>query len=138
MIYGRKAGRTGESVATVTDMTPDDVNHAEEWPLPPSWMWSCQECTEQYKEMKGALEAGETVRNAVGPGVDYDPMDIMLTKQLRLAQHIAIAHVPDVPPADQECARCVSDTAKRPVPDEFVLEHRARHLFMPPIVAGML
>ncbi|MEU3459519.1 hypothetical protein ABZ721_06105 [Streptomyces sp. NPDC006733] len=119
-------------------MAPDDENHAEQWPLPPSWMWSCQECTELYKQMKGAIEASVAARSAAGPGVDYDPMDIVLTKQLRLARHIALTHAPDVPDVDPECARCVSDAATRPDADEFVLEHRARHLFMPPIVAGLM
>ncbi|MFE2035738.1 hypothetical protein ACFXBB_21280 [Streptomyces scopuliridis] len=110
----------------------------EEWPLPPSWMWSCHDCNRLYKAMKRAPEVVEAARAAGEPGVDYDPFDSVVTTQIRLAQHIAAEHTSEVPGVDPACERCVSDTSGRRIRDEMVLEHRARHLFAPPRIVGFM
>ncbi|MFJ6214973.1 hypothetical protein ACIQGZ_16805 [Streptomyces sp. NPDC092296] len=117
-------------------MNAKDPDAADEWPLPPSWMWGCEKCTELYRAMKRAPEVVEAARAAGGPGVDYDPMDSVVSTQIRLAHHIASTHAADVPDVDPSCDRCLSDT--RRATDVFVLEHRARHLFIPPAIAGLL
>ncbi|MGP3999390.1 hypothetical protein [Streptomyces sp. 8N706] len=118
-------------------MDARNAHPAEEWPLPPSWMWSCQECTELYKAMKRAPEVVDAARKAGGPGVDYDPVDTVVTTQIRLAQHIATRHTAEVPAVDQACQRCVSDTTGQ-LPAVLVMEHRARHLFAPPSIVDLL
>ncbi|MFG2140979.1 hypothetical protein [Streptomyces sp. NPDC048650] len=119
-------------------MNANDAHPADEWPLPPSWMWSCHECTELYKAMKRAPEVVDAARRAGEPGMDYDPMDSVVSTQIRLARHIATHHAPDVPDADQTCDRCVSDATTREIPAALALEHRARHVFAPPSIAGLL
>jgi hypothetical protein len=119
-------------------MDAEDLDPADEWPLPPSWMWGCQECTTLYKVMKRAPEAVDAAREAGGPGVDYDPMDTVVTTQIRLAQHIAAHHTPDVPAVDPTCERCVSNSTSRRLPAALALEHRARHLFAPPGIVGRM
>lgn len=119
-------------------MDAKDAESSDDWPLPPSWMWGCQECVEHYKAMKRAPEAVDAAREAGGPGVDYDPMDTVVSTQIRLARHIALRHTPDVPPVDESCERCVSDTKSGTLPPELILEHRARHLFAPPSIAGLM
>lgn len=100
-------------------------------------MWSCQECTELYKAMKHAPEAVNAAREEGEPGVDYDPLDTVVSTQIRLARHIATHHAPDVPDIDPSCDRCTSDESRQ-MPEVLVLEHRARHVFAPPSIAGLL
>lgn len=118
----------------------DDKNarSAEEWPLPPSWMWGCQECVSLYKAMKRAPEAVDAARRAGEPGIDYDPMDSVVTTQIRLAQHIAARHTGELPGVDESCERCVADEAALRFPVALKLEHRARHLFAPPRIVGLM
>ncbi|QIK10983.1 hypothetical protein G7Z12_01145 [Streptomyces sp. ID38640] len=100
-------------------------------------MWSCHECTELYKAMKDAPEVVDAAREAGEPGVDYDPLDTVVSTQIRLARHIATHHASDVPAIDPSCDRCAFDE-KRQMPAVLVLEHRARHVFAPPSIAGLL
>ncbi|MEU8685303.1 hypothetical protein [Streptomyces sp. NPDC048611] len=118
-------------------MDSSDASGADEWPLPPPWMWSCQKCTELYKAMKRAPEAVDAARKAGEPGVDYDPLDTVVSTQIRLARHIATQHAADVPALDPSCDRCTWDQ-QREIPPVLVLEHRARHVFAPPSIAGLL
>ncbi|MFI5524173.1 hypothetical protein [Streptomyces platensis] len=118
-------------------MDSSDVPGADEWPLPPPWMWSCQECTELYKAMKRAPEVVNAAQEEGEPGVDYDPLDTVVSTQIRLARHIATHHASDVPAIDQACERCTSDESRQ-MPAVLVLEHRARHVFAPPSIAGLL
>ncbi len=118
-------------------MDAKDPN-AQVWPLPPSWMWNCQECAALYKAMKRAPEVVNAARKAGRPGIDHDPMDSVLTTQIRLARHLATRHTEDVPPPDPACARCVSDEKEGTMPETLVLEHRSRHLFAPPAIVGLV
>ncbi|MFD9207286.1 hypothetical protein ACFVZM_13515 [Streptomyces sioyaensis] len=115
----------------------DPTDPAEKWPLPPSWMWSCQECTDLYKAMKQAPEVVDAARAASEPGVDCDPFDTIVSSQIHLARHIATHHTSEVPAMDQGCDRCKSDMTRQ-MPVVLVLEHRARHVFAPPSIAGLL
>lgn len=134
----RLRGRRGVWRATVILMDAKDVNPADQWPLPPSWMWACSECVERYAAMKQAPEAVEAARRKFGPGVDCDPMDSVASTQIRLARHIVVDHEVDIPAVDPECERCVSDAASQHLPRELMLEHRSRHLFAPPSIAGRM
>ncbi|WP_236061895.1 hypothetical protein [Actinacidiphila acididurans] len=119
-------------------MNARDAGSADEWPLPPPWMWACKQCAELYKAMKRAPELVEAAREELGPGYDCDPFDSVLSTQIRLARHIALHHAEQVPDPDPACARCRSDLASSTMPPELVMEHRARHLFAPPrIVEGL-
>jgi hypothetical protein len=119
-------------------MDAGDAGLADEWPLPPSWMWGCQECVELYRAMKRAPEVADAVRAEYGPTVDCDPMDTVVTTQIRLARHIATDHTEEIPAVDRTCERCVADRDTPELPTVLVLEHRARHLFAPPSIAGLL
>src|SRR4051794_20049114 len=90
-------------------MDAKDADPADEWPLPPAWMWGCRECVALYQAMKRALEIVEAVRRQYGPGIDHDPMDSVISSQLRLAEHIVSRHAANVPGPDSGCARCASD-----------------------------
>ncbi|WP_326691666.1 MULTISPECIES: hypothetical protein [unclassified Streptomyces] len=118
-------------------MDARDPESADEWPLPPAWMWGCDKCTELYKAMKRASEAAQAAREASGPHVDCDPFDTVVTSQLRLGQHIAIQHPEDVPARDPECAKCTAPEMEH-MPEQLVLQHRARHLFIPPSIVDRL
>ncbi|MFJ7998788.1 hypothetical protein ACIQ7D_16825 [Streptomyces sp. NPDC096310] len=115
-----------------------DESPAGDWPLPPSWMWGCAECTVLYKAMKRAPQVVDAARAAGEPGIDYDPMDTVVSTQIRLARHIATDHAEDVPAVDESCERCVSDVKAKQFPPVLMLEHRARHLFAPPSIAGLI
>jgi hypothetical protein len=119
-------------------MDANDADPADEWPLPPSWMWGCTDCIELYKAMKQAPEMVDAAREEGGPGVDYDPMDTVASTQIRLAQHIAALHAAEVPAAHETCERCMFDARSERIPAAIALEHRSRHLFAPPSIAGLL
>lgn len=125
-------------MATVNRMYAKDASSAEEWPVPPHWMWGCQECVDLYRAMKRAPQVVDAARKAGRPGVDYDPMDTVLSTQIRLARHIAARHATDLPAVDESCERCVSDASTSSVPARIALEHRARHVFAPPRIVGLL
>ncbi|MFI6349968.1 hypothetical protein [Streptomyces sp. NPDC050560] len=118
------------------DARPTDP--AEEWPLPPVWMFDCRVCVELYKDMKRAPEVVDAAFAEGGPGVDHDPMDAIVSTQIRLSQHIATRHTEEVPEADSGCERCVTDVTGGQMPRALVLEHRARHLFAPPSIVGLM
>ncbi|MFE7608470.1 hypothetical protein [Streptomyces celluloflavus] len=119
-------------------MDEKDTNPADEWPLPPPWMWSCAECVNLYKTMKHAPEAVEAVREALGPGLDHDFMDSVVTTQIRLAQHLALRHAPALPAFDEKCERCVSYATDPRIPAVLGMEHRARHVFVPECIVGLM
>ncbi len=125
------------NVATVSRMDAGNEHPDDAWPLPPSWMWGCGECIELYKAMKLAPEVVEAALEEFGPGVDCDPSDSVVTTQIRLARHIAVEHEEFLPDADESCEKCMSDLRRR-LPELLVLEHRARHVFAPPRIVGLL
>ncbi|MFF2846437.1 hypothetical protein ACFVT5_08895 [Streptomyces sp. NPDC058001] len=87
--------------------------------------------------MKRASEDVDAARAAGNKGVDYDPFDSVVGTQIRLGRHIASDHAEDLPEADPSCEKCMSDVASR-TPEPFILEHRARHVFAPPRIVGLL
>ncbi|MEU0839020.1 hypothetical protein ABZ370_06060 [Streptomyces sp. NPDC005962] len=118
-------------------MSARNVDPADEWPLPPPWMWGCDKCTDLYRAMKQAPKLVDAALEELGPGTDCDPHDSIVSTQIRLARHIATRHVAELPEADENCERCVSD-ASGSLPAVLALEHRARHLFAPPSIVHML
>ncbi|MFD7503113.1 hypothetical protein ACWC5C_18325 [Streptomyces sp. NPDC001700] len=118
-------------------MSARNVDPADEWPLPPPWMWGCGKCTDLYRAMKQAPKLVDAALEELGPGIDCDPHDSIVSTQIRLARHIATRHVSELPEADEECERCVSDASGN-LPAVLALEHRARHLFAPPSIVDML
>ncbi|MBW1600769.1 hypothetical protein JJV70_01325 [Streptomyces sp. JJ66] len=114
-------------------------------------MWACQECTDRYRVMKDTQEASEEYARQCGPGVDTDPLDSVVSSQIRLARHLADAHGDHLPGWDPACSVCASHQksiareereAERSEDGELRVaamvrlggEHRARHVFAPPSV----
>ncbi len=116
----------------------NEDGNPDEWPLPPYWMWACGRCTEIYKSMKNAIrEVG--LAQALGVrGIDVDPTDSVVSTQVMLAQHITAEHPGEVPQPREDCRRCAADLGDRVRPSAMVLEHRCRHIFAPPAIAGRL
>lgn len=113
-----------------------DADEADKWPLPPPWMWDCGDCVTLYRRMREAPELAAAAREEVGPGIDCDPFDQVITTQIRLSQHIANQHTAHVPATVPSCGRCASDEVSTTMPRALVLEHRARHLVVPPSIVG--
>ncbi|NSC24674.1 hypothetical protein FM076_27360 [Streptomyces albus subsp. chlorinus] len=100
-------------------------------------MWGCGTCSELYRAVKRACAVTEAARAEYGPTVDCDPFDTVVTTQIRLAEHLARRHAAELPEKDPTCAKCTSPEMFQ-LPEPFVLEHRARHLFVPPSVVDRL
>lgn len=128
-------------------MSDDRIRPEDEWPLPPVWMWACEECAGLYRTMKYVQEETEEARLTCEPGIDFDPMDSAIGTQIALAQHMASAHPEQLPGWDPACAGCTShreavardsgaaDRAASAA--HFGNEHRARHVFAPPSIVGL-
>ncbi|MFI5676998.1 hypothetical protein [Streptomyces cellulosae] len=129
-------------------MSAEDLNPEEQWPLPPAWMWDCAECVRRYEAMKHvqAVIAGLTAED---PGVDWDVTDSIVGTQISLSRHLAEAHREALPDWDPACPACaghragVAKTGERSpdLPPGAVMaaaEHRARHLFAPPRIVGLM
>ncbi|MFJ1972805.1 hypothetical protein ACIO93_29480 [Streptomyces sp. NPDC087903] len=142
-------------------MSAERIDPEDQWPLPPSWMWDCAECVRRYEAMKHvqAVVAGLTAED---PGVDWDVTDSIVGTQISLARHLADEHrrsLPDWEPGCETCAYHRASLAKgerRPEPRTgeaepgteepesrtgavmAAEEHRARHLFAPPRVVGLM
>lgn len=129
-------------------MSAEDLNPEEQWPLPPAWMWDCAECIRRYEAMKHvqAVIAGLTAED---PGVDWDVTDSIVGTQINLSRHIADAHRAALPEWDPECRTCADHRAsvermEQRAPDLLpgavmaAEEHRARHLFAPPRIVGLM
>ncbi|MGY1438949.1 hypothetical protein [Streptomyces reniochalinae] len=114
-----------------------DTDPADTWPLPPAWMWGCETCADLYGAMKRAGEVFGAALEELGPSVDCDPFDTVVTTQIRLAEHLAVRHPEQLPEEDPTCAKCTSPEMFQ-LPERFLLEHRARHLFAPPSVVDRL
>jgi hypothetical protein len=131
----------------VADMSADDINPEDQWPLPPGWMWDCAECVRRYEAMKHvqAVIAGLTAED---PGVDWDVTDSIVGTQITLSRHLADAHPERLPDWDQDCETCAHHQASllraERLPDQragavmVAEEHRARHLFAPPRMVGLM
>lgn len=133
---------------TVVGMSAEDLSPEAQWPLPPGWMWDCAECVHRYEAMKHmqAVIAGLTAED---PGVDWDVTDSIVGTQISLSRHLAEAHRELLPDWDPSCKTCAGHQdslarARERTPDmlrgvEMVAEeHRARHLFAPPRIVGLM
>ncbi|MGD9483879.1 hypothetical protein WDH52_11555 [Streptomyces sp. TRM70308] len=129
-------------------MSAREPRPEDAWPLPPAWMWACQECADRYRWMKDAQRATEEHWRAHGPGVDPDPMDSVFSTQVGLAQHLADAHEDQLPDWDAACPTCAThreliakesraDAARADVVIRIGGEHRARHVFAAPSIVEL-
>jgi hypothetical protein len=129
-------------------MSAEDLSPEAQWPLPPAWMWDCGECVRRYEAMKHvqAVIAGLTAED---PGVDWDVTDSIVGTQISLSRHLADAHRESLPDWDPACATCAGHRASvtkagERSPDLLpgavtaAEEHRARHLFAPPRIVGLM
>ncbi|MCD7440065.1 hypothetical protein K4B79_17760 [Streptomyces lincolnensis] len=129
-------------------MSASDLGPEDQWPLPPAWMWDCAECVRRYEAMKHvqAVIAGLTAED---PGVDWDVTDSIVGTQISLSRHLADAHREALPDYDPSCRTCAEhresvDRRARSSPDLLrgaamaAEEHRARHLFAPPRIVGLM
>ncbi|KOU60637.1 hypothetical protein ADK57_29910 [Streptomyces sp. MMG1533] len=111
-------------------------------------MWDCAECIRRYEAMKHAqaVIAGLTAED---PGVDWDVTDSIVGTQIDLGRHLADAHRGSLPDRDPECRTCADHQAsvermEERAPDLLpgavmaAEEHRARHLFAPPRIVGLM
>lgn len=99
-------------------MNPDD------WPVPPPFMFGCQDCVDLLLALKEAVDSPE--------GCLYEQIDV--------AAHIVVEHSDQVPePHTRGCEHCPS-YARRSSGDPGGLwaQHRARDLFMPESAARLL
>ncbi|MBW1595602.1 hypothetical protein [Streptomyces sp. JJ38] len=129
-------------------MSADQIRPEDEWPLPPAWMWACQECADRYRFMKRAIETVEELRLTGQPHVDHDPFDSIVSSQIALAEHMAAEHLDQLPEWSPTCATCashrkaVSGAAGRDDSRAATLiriggEHRARHIVVPPSIVEL-
>jgi hypothetical protein len=129
-------------------MSAEDLSPEDQWPLPPAWMWDCVECVRRYETTKHvqAVIAGLTAED---PGVDWDVTDSLVGTQVALSRHLAGAHKESLPCWDPSCPVCtghrdVLDRMRERSPDLLpdalmaAEEHRARHLFAPPRIVGLM
>ncbi|MFD8568028.1 hypothetical protein [Streptomyces sp. NPDC059639] len=125
-------------------MATDDLNDSELWPIPPAWMMKCDTCAALYRRMIGVREAVTEASLTTSGAVDVDPFDSGLTTQLALGQHMALEHGPLLPDFDADCAVCAKreqDLQRATASEGFrtytvsaAVEHRARHLIVPPVM----
>jgi hypothetical protein len=95
-----------------------------ERPIPPPFMWSCLAC--EWFLLRLAKK--------------WDAPDGCFWEQLQTARHIAESHPADVPAQHLEDCELCPEYATRD-DDEVALvwaQHRARGLFLPPLIARLL
>ncbi|WP_137990821.1 hypothetical protein [Streptomyces vilmorinianum] len=129
-------------------MSADEISPEHEWPLPPAWMWECDRCTDLYRTMRRVLDEVAEARLTGERGIDWDPFDSSVTRQMVLGEHMAAEHVTHLPDWSSSCDTCTYHQeriarAKEPGPraDTAVRqgdEHRARHVYAPPSSVGFL
>ncbi|MEU6062727.1 hypothetical protein [Streptomyces sp. NPDC047097] len=108
---------------------PED---GQDWPLPPAWMWGCEDCFRLYREMKHPA-ARDPLPGAAVPAEGE--------AQLGLARHIAAEHRAELPGYAATCRVCVDHQARTArdramgrstlTTEQLAREHRARHAFVP-------
>ncbi|MEU8599439.1 hypothetical protein [Streptomyces parvulus] len=99
-------------------------------PVPPPFMWACEQCAELLWLFESAYSADKAV-----PDRDH-----AARLQDTLSRHVAVDHPSEVPaPHTDGCAHC-GHYARQDDPRDVVLwaEHRARGLFLPPVAARLL
>jgi hypothetical protein len=96
----------------------------EERPVPPPFMWACQECALLLLWL----------------AIQWDSPEGCFWQQLQTARHIAEAHPEDVPAQHLEGCELCPEYARRNDDDAAGVwaQHRARDLFMPPTLARLL
>ncbi|MDT3399030.1 hypothetical protein RKE29_20680 [Streptomyces sp. B1866] len=121
-------------------MSAEGISPDDQWPLPPAWMFDCSECVRVYRDMKRVEEAVAErwrTRDRSESAVDWDPMDSVLSAQIRLSRHLADAHRDLLPDWTPGCDRCADHqkilSGNRCTGSEVAAaEHRASHLYAPP------
>ncbi|MFE9645461.1 hypothetical protein ACFYO0_15365 [Streptomyces sp. NPDC006365] len=129
-------------------MAAGDLSPDEQWPLPPAWMWDCAECVRLYEAMKHVQAVIAGLHATEGYDVDWDFTDSVVGTQISLSRHLADAHPQELPEWDPACTTCaghrqaLARTDRAPetrAGTEMVAEeHRARHLFAPPRMVGLM
>lgn len=97
----------------------------EPLPVPPPFMWACDDCTELLRALAKTITADA--------GCLYE--------QLAVAQHITQEHPDAVPvPHTHRCDQCprYAERADKETPSGSWAEHLARDLFLPEAVARLL
>ncbi|WP_431781932.1 hypothetical protein [Streptomyces chumphonensis] len=129
-------------------MSADQIRPDDAWPLPPAWMWACQECARRYRAMKDTMAAVHESRLTGEPHVDHDPFDSVVSSQIALAEHMAADHPDQLPEWDADCPTCTShrkavakaagdDDVRAATTLRFAGEHRARHVVVPRSIVGL-
>ncbi len=95
-------------------MSPDEIDPGHEWPLPPPWMWDCDECADLYRTMRNVGDRIAELRLTGERGVDWDPFDSTVTTQIALGAHLAARHRDLLPDWDPACATCARHRSGSP------------------------
>ncbi|MEU2428292.1 hypothetical protein ABZ611_02030 [Streptomyces sp. NPDC007861] len=128
-------------------MSADDIDPADLWPLPPAWMFACNDCVRLYESMKQIQAVTDELWLTGERGVDWDPFDSRVGAQIRLGHHIGTAHTELLPDWDPACPRCSehrgslarrADSELWRGTEQAANEHRAYHLFVPPRGVGLM
>ncbi|MFJ8034653.1 hypothetical protein [Streptomyces sp. NPDC096032] len=99
-----------------------DLTDDEALPLPPPFMFECNDCTRLLLDLANKTNADTGC----------------FTEQLAVAKHLADVHPDDVP--ETHTRRCDQCPKYRTLPDaaDAWAEHRARDLFLPETVARLM
>ncbi|MER6126323.1 hypothetical protein ABT173_27620 [Streptomyces sp. NPDC001795] len=128
-------------------MSADDLCLEDQWPLLPAWIWDCAVCVRMYEAMRHIQGVMAELRLGTEQGVDWDFMDTVPGTQIRLGEHLAAEHAERLPGWDDTCETCSlhryglardSATSFRPGAAKLAAEHRARHVFAPPRIVGLM
>lgn len=128
-------------------MSADDISPDDQWPLPPAWMWDCTDCVRLYEAMKHVQDVMAELQLTGERGVDWDFMDSVPGTQIRLSMHLATTHTDFLPDWDAECGTCTlhqealerdKHPSSRLSVEKVAAEHRARHVFAPPRIVGLM
>ncbi|MCK8677534.1 MULTISPECIES: hypothetical protein [Streptomyces] len=122
-------------------MSDDQCDPRVQWPLPPAWMFDCEDCVRLYGRMKRITDMMWEMHFTGEKGVDYDPMDSQVGSMIAMIRHMAMAHEELLPDWEPDCPSCAERrqsiaraVARSASPDAVVVlqEHRAAHAVLPP------
>ncbi|MCX4813673.1 hypothetical protein OG601_24040 [Streptomyces sp. NBC_01239] len=101
-----------------------DERDSDDWPVPPPFMFGCQDCVDLLIALKEAINSPED----------------SLYEQVDVAEHIVMAHPDQVPaPHTKDCALCPMYQRRKGVDlGALWAQHRTRDLFMPESAARSL
>ncbi|MEU8531607.1 hypothetical protein [Streptomyces parvulus] len=102
----------------------------DDWPVPPPFMWACEQCAELLWLFEPAYTADKA-----DPGRDH-----AARLQVTLSRHVAEDHPSELPaPHTDDCAQCEHYASQADARDAALwAEHRARGLFLPPLSARLM